>query len=262
LRKSGDLTEGQIATLELTYSSYMFTNPLANGVKSFGMWNPNVETGGSGIITDTRYKRQEGAEDNASMYTHLGILGVTGFLMQDLEINPLEYVEGGKWESRRQEISEWLDSTDPDLTEFYNRGGKIIITVGAGDNLASSGAQLDYYQSLIDEMGQDRLDAFARLYVVANGGHGLNGRSFTENGEGEKIEVRNIPAPNHNQNINMLINWVEINDAPEKTLFIGPKGEISEKPEGEGYMMCSYPNYAKYTGGPIKMVTSYTSEKP
>src|SRR5580765_5425234 len=38
---------------------------------------------------------------------HLGVLGVTGFLMQDLQANPLDYVEGGKWNGRRLEISQW-----------------------------------------------------------------------------------------------------------------------------------------------------------
>ncbi len=261
LRASGELTEGQIKTLELTYSSYIFTNPLANGVKSFGMWNPGVQTGSDGIISNTRFKVQEGADANASMYTHLGILGVTGFLMQDLAINPLVYVEGGKWEDRRQKISEWLDSTNPDLSAFYEHGGKIIMTIGAGDNLASSGSQLDYYQSLIDMLGQKKLDKFARAYVVPNGGHGLRGRSYSENGKGEQIEVKNIAAPDHYQNIDMLINWVENNNAPGKTLAIDPNGNISESMEGEGYLMCSFPNYAKYIEGSPDQISSYASKK-
>lgn len=262
LRKSGELTEGQIETLELTYSSYMFTNPLANGVESFGMWTPTIEPDGFGMITDTRYKGQEGAGEDAPMFTHLGILGVKGFLMQDLSANPLDYVEGGKWEERRQEISEWLDSTDPDLSRFYNLGGKIIFTIGAMDNIASSGAQMDYYQSLIDEMGQEKLDNFARLYVVPNGNHGLFGISYSENGDGEQIEEKQILAPNHFQNIDMLIDWVENGKVPQRTLAIGSDGEIRETLDGEGYMMCSFPNYAKYTGGPANMVSSYLSEAP
>lgn len=43
---------------------------------------------------------------------------------------------------------------------------------------------------------------------------------------------------------------------------MGPNGEISEKLDGEGYMMCSYPNYAKYVGGLVNSVSSYKSEKP
>ncbi len=141
---SATLTEGQIETLELSYSSYYFHHPLANGVSSFGMWTPTIEPDGFGMITDTRYKGQEGAGDDAPVFTHLGILGVIGFLMQDLSANPLDYREGGQWDERRQQISQWLDSTDPDLSAFYSRGGKIIFTIGAIDNIASSGAQMDY----------------------------------------------------------------------------------------------------------------------
>jgi len=36
------LTDGQIKTLELTYSTYKFSTPLVNDVTSFGMWLPNI----------------------------------------------------------------------------------------------------------------------------------------------------------------------------------------------------------------------------
>ena len=59
--------------------------------------------------------------------------------MQDLKANPLDYVEGGPLNKRRIEISEWLDASKPDLSEFYRRGGKMIVTIGTGDTLASPG---------------------------------------------------------------------------------------------------------------------------
>ncbi len=259
---SEKLTPGQIKTLELSYSSYKFTNPLANGVTSFGMWTPTTEPAGFGMITDTRYKGQDGAPENAPLYTNLGILGVTGFLMQDLTANPLDYVEGGKWEKRRQELSRWLDSTDPDLSEFYKHGGKIIMTMGAIDNIASSGAQMDYYQSLIDEMGQKKLNKFSRMYVVPNGNHMLSGRSYTENGNGEQIEVKSLAAPNAGQNMDLLIDWVENGRAPAQTLVIDRQGNIGLHSGVEGYLLCSYPNYQKYTGGPAGSASSYESAAP
>ena len=33
-----------------------------NGVKSFGMWVPNTDPSGSGLIAQTRYRGQEGAQ--------------------------------------------------------------------------------------------------------------------------------------------------------------------------------------------------------
>ncbi len=50
------------------------------------------------------------------MHSHLGVLGVTGFLMRDLAANPLDYVEGGPLErAAPRELSRSLDSTNPDL---------------------------------------------------------------------------------------------------------------------------------------------------
>lgn len=259
---SAKLSDGQIRTLELSYSTYNFATPLANGVTSFGMWLPCIEPDGSGLITGERFRGQEGAGEDARMHTHLGILGVTGFLMKDLSANPLDYVEGGQWNSRREVISEWLDSTDPDLKAFYRRGGKIIITIGTADNLASDGAQLDYYQSLINEMGQSTIDKFARLFVVQQGSHSLSTRNYSVNGEGEPMEIKYYPPPDANDRIEQLIAWVEKGRAPAKTLAIGTNGNISEELTGEGYLMCSYPNYAKYVGGPADQVSSYVSTSP
>ncbi|HEU4690823.1 MAG TPA: tannase/feruloyl esterase family alpha/beta hydrolase, partial [Vicinamibacterales bacterium] len=70
------LTDGQIATLELTYSRYRFATPLAHGTQSFGMWVPNTDPSGSGLILDARFKGQEGAAADAATHSHLGILGV------------------------------------------------------------------------------------------------------------------------------------------------------------------------------------------
>jgi hypothetical protein len=256
------LSDGQIKTLEFMYSPYTFKTPLANGVKSFGMWLPNTVPADFGMIAGARYKGQEGAAENARPFSHLGILGVTGFLMQDLKANSLDYVEGGTWNKRREEISKWLDATNPDLSAFYKRGGKMIITIGLMDNLASNGAQLDYYQSLIDKMGRNKVDEFARLFVVPQGGHGLSGKGYPVNGEGKPVEVRNIPGPNGNDNIDLLVTWVEKKQSPPKTLVVDEKGRLGTDTNVKGYLLCSYPNYPKYVSGPADQVSSFVSAVP
>jgi feruloyl esterase len=259
---SSKLTDGQIRTLEFIYSPYRFTTPLANNVRSFGMWLPTITPDDFGTITGARYKGQEGAGENAQVHSSLGTLGVTGFLMQDIKANPLDYIEGGPLNKRREEISLWLDATNPDLSAFYKRGGKIIITVGTMDFIASSGAQLDYYQSVLDKMKRKKVDKFARLYVIPQAGHGLSGRSYKENGDGAAVTVKNITSPNQNDKIDLLISWVEKGEAPPKTLYINPEGRIGFKQEGKGYIICSYPEYPGYTGGDPEMVSSFVSTKP
>ena len=257
--EAAKLTDGQIKTMELSYSNYKFATPLANGVKSFGMWLPTIEPDGFGMIAGQRFKGQEGAPENAQAHGSLGTLGLTGFILQDIKANPLDYVEGGKYNKRREQVSEWLDSTNPDLSAFYKNGGKMIVTIGTMDNIASPGAQLDYYQSVLAKMGRKTLDQFARLFVVPQGGHASPGKSYKVNGKGEPVAARTVPFPNGDDNMNMLTNWVENNQAPAKTLVIDPKGKVGEKQEGAGYLLCSYPNYPKYVSGPADQASSYVS---
>ncbi len=241
------LTDGQIATLNMIYSRYKFATPLANGTKSFGMWLPNTDPSGSGLIASNRYRGQEGAADDAPMHSHLGVLGVTGFLMKDLKANPLDYVEGGALNKRRVELSAILDSTNPNLTPFYKRGGKLIVVIGTDDTLASPGAQLDYYQSVIDKMGQAKVDAFARFFVLPQTGHGLSGRTYTMDGDGKAIPAQQIPSTY--DRLGLLTDWVENQRAPGKSVTV-TAGERT-------LPMCSYPAYPRYVGGPQGSASSY-----
>ena len=260
--ENAKLTDGQIKTLEFVYSPYTWKTPLANGVKSFGMWLPNTSPADMGLIANARFKGQEGAADNARLFTHLGIAGATGMLMQDLKVNSLDYIEDGPYTKRRQEISTWLDATNPDLSAFYKRGGKMIITSGLMDNLASDGSQLDYYQSVIDKMGRNKVDEFARLFVVPHGGHGLSGKGYAVNGEGKPVTPKTIAGPNGDDNLDLLVSWVEKKQAPAKTLVVDEKGRIGTDTKAKGYLLCSYPNYPKYVSGAVEDASSYVSAAP
>lgn len=241
-------TDGQISTLQVVYSRYSFATPLANGTKTFGMWLPNTDPSGSGLIMNGRFKGQEGAVENANNHSHLGILGVTGFLMKNTSANPLDYVEGGPLNGRREEISAWLDATNPDLSPFAKRGGKMIVAIGTNDTLASPGAQLDYYQSVLDKMGRPAVDEFARFYVIPQTGHGLTGSSYTTNGDGATIAAAQIPS--RFDRVAMLVDWVEKGIAPAKSATV--TGNAGTLP------LCSYPTYPKYNSGPATSASSYT----
>lgn len=241
------LTDGQIATLEFVYSRYQFATPLAHGTRSFGMWVPNTDPGGSGLIVNTRFRGQEGAGDGAPMFSHLGILGIVGFLMRDLSANPLDYTEGGRFNSRREELSPILDATNPDLSAFQKRGGKMIVAIGTNDTLASPGAQLDYFQAVLDRMGRATVDRFARFFVLPQTGHGLAGMNYEFDGQGRAIPSR--PIPNRYDQIGLLIAWVEQGVAPGRSVTV-TAGERS-------LPLCSYPAYPRYRGGDPAVAASY-----
>jgi pimeloyl-ACP methyl ester carboxylesterase len=243
---SACLTDGQIATLEFVYSRYQFAKPLANDVKTFGMWLPNTDPSGSGLIANARFKGQEGASPEAAAYSFIGILGVTAFLMGDVQANPLDYIEG-KFEARRQELSAILDATNPDFAAFDRRGGKMIVTIGTNDTLASPASQLNLYQSVIDKMGRSTVDRFARFFVLPQTGHGLSGTSYSLDGDGNKVETQ--PIPNTYDRLTILTEWVEKNVAPGKS--------INVTAGSRSLPMCSYPDFPKYREGPVGSADSY-----
>ena len=110
----------------------------------------------------------------------------------------------------------------------------MIVAIGTNDTLASPGAQLDYYQAVIDRLGRAKVDAFARLFVIPQANHGLGGNGI----------------PNIYDRVGLLIDWVEHNKAPAK--------RVTLTGSGRSMPMCSYPAYPKYTGGPTDLAGSYT----
>ena len=241
------LTDGQISTLEFVYRRYPFASPLAHGTRSFGMWVPNTDPSGSGLILDGRFRGQEGADDNSPVHAHLGVLGVTGFLMKNLSANPLDYTEGGAFNERRQELSAILDAANPDLAAFQKRGGKMIVTIGTNDTLASPGAQLDYFQSVLDRMGRSTVDQFARFFVMPQTGHGLSGTSYAVTGEGKTVP--SLPIPNRYDQIGLLFDWVENGKVPSMSVPVTA--------DDRSLPLCSYPSFPRYRSGPAGSANSY-----
>jgi Tannase and feruloyl esterase len=207
----------------------------------------NTDPSGSGLILNARFRGQEGANDNAPMHAHLGVLGVTGFLMKNMEANPLDYREGGAFNHRRQELSAILDATNPDLSAFQRRGGKMIVTVGTNDTLASPGAQLDYFQSVLDRMGRATVDQFARFFVMPQTGHGLSGTTYGVSGDGKTIP--SLPIPNRYDQLGLLFDWVE-----NKTV---PAMSVTVTADERSLPLCSYPSYPRYRSGAAGSASSY-----
>jgi hypothetical protein len=104
------LTDGQISTLQFVYGRYPLKTTLANGVKSFGMWLPNIDPAGNGLIATVRLRGQEGAAADAPLFAHIAVAGVAAGLMRDINANPLDFVETEAITRRRHELSEILDS--------------------------------------------------------------------------------------------------------------------------------------------------------
>ena len=123
----------------------------------------------------------------------------------------------------------------------------MIVTIGTDDTLASPGAQLDYYQAIIDTMGRDVVDSFARLFVIPQATHGLTGRTAAQDGDGRDVPV--VPLPTRFERVPVLLDWVERGIAPPMHLTV-TAGDRS-------LPLCSYPAYPHYSSGPPEAASSY-----
>ena len=198
-----------------------------------------------------RYRGQEGAAADAAVFNTLGTDGVTGLFMQNPSANPLEF-DIAKHGKRHEQLAPWLDSTQADLSAFSARGGKLVVIVGTDDTIAPSGEQQNYYQSVIDKMGRNKVDAFARLYVLPQTGHGLTGRSAAVDGDGKAITPTEIPS--RVDRFSLLTQWVEQGKAP--AMAVDVSGQNATRP------MCSYPQYPQYHSGDVSVAASYTCTQP
>jgi Tannase and feruloyl esterase len=151
-----------------------------------------------------------------------------------------------------------LNATDPNLSAFKAHGGKLILYHGWNDPAISAINTVNYYQSVVDVMGQDGFDSFARVYMVPGMQHcagGPGADSFGENGPWP-----NVTDPHQSLQLS-LEQWVEKGTAPREivaTKFSGPLGS------GHTEMtrpLCAYPKTVKYKGsGDENDASNFTCE--
>jgi hypothetical protein len=136
-----------------------------------------------------------------------------------------------------------LNATNPDLSSFKTRGGKLILYHGWDDPAIPAMNTVNYYESVISTMGQHNADAIVRLYMVPGMQHCYGGPgavSFGQDGNGLSDPQQNIRLA--------LEQWVEKDRAPTSILA------AKYAPDNPGHHptitrpLCTYPAAAKYKG--------------
>lgn len=123
-----------------------------------------------------------------------------------------------------------LNSNNPDLRAFSERGGKLILYHGWDDALVSANFTIDYYRRVAAKMGGAdglaRTREFARLFVGAGLGHcaALPG-----------------PGPHRFDALGAVMAWVEQGKAPERIPAENPQTGLKRP-------LCPYPEIARYAG--------------
>jgi len=154
------------------------------------------------------------------------------------------HFDAGKYRKRILELSELLDSTNPDLSAFYARGGKLILKQNTADYVQSARTGMNYYKAVVAKLGQDKTDQFVRFYVTPGASH-----------MGDYV-------PDSIDLVPLIEKWVENGQAPPESLIqeeLDPKTfqVLRSRP------LCRYPDFPKYNGsGDPNAASSFTCSAP
>ena len=103
--------------------------------------------------------------------------------------------------------TEELIAMDPDVSDFFNGGGKLIMYHGTTDGLISYGNSVNYFESMLATLGEDTVNASARFYPVpgmdhCSGGEGAGNvdwlsamEAWVEDGAAPGTLMGTHPAP-------------------------------------------------------------------
>ncbi len=113
-----------------------------------------------------------GADDELAWGEHAaeGNLRLTYKIPSTEPFNPHAYVLADEMENL-QRLAPVLNATNPDLSAFASRGGKLFYYHGLADPLILPGRARRYYADAVAAQGQARLDEFARFVMVPGHGH-------------------------------------------------------------------------------------------
>jgi feruloyl esterase len=127
---------------------------------------------------------------------------------------------------RTAEMSRIMDATDPDLSAFRARGGKMILYHGWADTGVNPFMTVRYYEKVQKAMGANA-DGFVRLFMVPGMFHCKGG-----------LNVDRFDA------VTTVIAWTERQEVPEQ--MIGSRIEGTTVVRSR--LLCPYPQVARYKG--------------
>jgi hypothetical protein len=138
-----------------------------------------------------------------------------------------------------EKMAEPLNATDPDLSRFTSRGGKLILYHGWNDPAISPLNTIAYYDSVVAKLGPAQAESSVRLYMVPGMAHCVGGPGPSAFGQ------LGIPTAKGAGALSLLEDWVETGKAPAElvaTKYSADKKVQMTRP------LCPYPQIAKYAG--------------
>jgi Tannase and feruloyl esterase len=245
------LSDGQINAIKLLRTPLVFAAPLANGLTSY----PGYSFGGEGIVGagptggwtswwSGRTAPLVPPVASNSITWFYGAGAVQYFFAQDANYDAAKF-SPTQFPERLKVISQMMDSTNPDLSAFRARGGKLIMKEHIADYAQSPNAGFDYFKSVQLKMGDSNVREFARLYVAPGVDHVGSG------------------APANINMLDLLVNWVEKGQAPGSQAQLVHVEQEAKPPFNtvRARPMCEYPLVPRFKNGDVNLASSFQCEK-
>lgn len=213
-------TAGQIRTLETLYGDVVLNGKRVAPGFPVGaeIAGPNGKSGWDGwIVREDQLSQSALYAESALRYMVFPKPDPTYQLTQfNLE----------KDASRFDWLGKLMNATDPDLTRFRQRGGKILMYFGWADPALNPLTGIQYYEEVTRTMGSSTT-GFFRLFMMPGVFHCSGG-----------------VGPACFDPLSNLIPWVEQGKAPEKIIASRVEGgrTVRTRP------LCPYPQVAAYSG--------------
>lgn len=244
------MSDPQIAAIEKLHSATELPFALANGVMSYPGWNYGSEDQPGGMVTWVTGPQPPQfpmpARQMQSTQWYYGSGGVRYLIAGDANFNPFSF-SPSNFPDRIRHLSALLDSTDPDLSAFFARGGRLILKANGADFALSPSQVINYYKSVVARMGQTKVDSFIRLYVTPGANHGGTG-----------VLNSGAPLPSGVDLLGELDKWAQTGRAPD-TLVQVAQDEKTPFNVSSSRPLCRYPGYPRYNGnGDPNLASSFT----
>ena len=242
------LSDNQIEALAAMHTAYRFPFPLANGVTSYPRWLWGAEDvpGGMQQWLMGQSPPTFPAQTGQSTHWTYGNNVLRYFIARNAAFDPRTYTPEA-FKSRVEQISALMDATNPDLSAFHARGGKLILRENMGDYAQSPLAGVEYFKTVVRHLGEPQVEEFMRLYVSTASAHSGLGRSTTD-----KVDV-----PTAIDLLDPLDRWVTGGEAPDEVLVQTRKATVAPFDTLSSRPLCRYPNYPHYVRGDIWQAGSY-----
>jgi feruloyl esterase len=172
----------------------------------------------------------------------LGIGFYTNMVFERADWDPRTFSIDRDLKVADEKLAATLNATDPDLSRFSRRGGKLIVYHGWSDAAIAPANAIDYYNSVAARMGTASTGSFMRLYMVPGMQHCADGPGVTNFGQ-----VGPAPADRAHNILTALRAWVEDNVAPQEIIATKYRpGSTTEVVRTRP--ICPYPQVARWNG--------------